>query len=76
MRIRNLYKLNDLSDSDRIYIAPEVLTYDENIKLILPDKLDIFALGVLLFVSEFKQPPFRLASMRDPLYRYLISQNP
>lgn len=58
MKIRNLYKLNELSDSERIYIAPEIFTFDEKIKSILPEKLDIFALGVILFISEFKQPPF------------------
>jgi hypothetical protein len=71
-----LFKLNDIEESDRVFLAPEIFTFDEQIKLILVDKLDIFALGVTLFISEFKQPPFRLASMRDPLYRYIASTNP
>lgn len=59
MFIRNLYKLNELDESEKIYLAPEIFTYDETIKQIMPEKLDIFAIGVILFISEFKQSPFR-----------------
>eukprot|EP00347_Sterkiella_histriomuscorum_P020648 403337000 len=67
--------MNEMDESERIYMAPEILNNEDTSKLIMPEKIDVFALGVLLFISEFKQPPFRQASTRDPLYRYLASQN-
>jgi len=76
MKIRNSFLLNEMEDSERIYLAPEILAYDEHIQFIEIDKLDVFSLGVLLFISEFKQPPFKLASNRDPLYRFIASKNP
>ena len=59
MKLRNVFKMNEMDDSERIYKAPEILNNEDTSKLIMPDKIDVFALGVLLFISEFKQPPFR-----------------
>ena len=75
MKLRNVFKMNEMDDAEKIYIAPEILNNEDTSKLIMAEKVDVFALGVLLFISEFKQPPFRQASIRDPLYRYLASKN-
>ena len=51
--------MNEMDDAEKIYIAPEILNNEDTSKLIMAEKVDVFALGVLLFISEFKQPPFR-----------------
>jgi len=43
--------------------------------LVDPKKIDIFAMGVMLFTSLFKSPPFEKAKKSDPLYKHLCSTN-
>jgi len=41
--------------------------------IISGDKVDIFQIGVIMFMTRFKRQPFVEASMEDPSYR-LISE--
>ena len=63
------------TDQERLYLAPEIVNPELKLPL-MGDKLDIFSLGVMLFVSVFRVPPFKSSSLRDPLYRLLASKNP
>ena len=36
------------------------------------DKVDIFQIGVLMFMTRFKRQPFVEASMGDPSYRLIV----
>ena len=40
------------------------------------DMIDVFALGVMLFVALFGRPPFKTASRHDSFYKYFYDSNP
>ncbi len=39
------------------------------------EKVDLFAVGVLLFIMTAQHPPFRKASIQDPFYKLFCTQN-
>lgn len=45
-------------ESEKFYYAPELLSAQNNVAL-SGEKIDVFALGVLLFVLVFREAPFR-----------------
>ena len=58
---------NDVSE--KIYYAPELICPHLNLPL-HGDKIDVFALGVIIFVAMFGEAPFNIASPNaDPYYR-------
>ena len=63
-----------MKNQEKLYLAPEVVNPELKLPL-MGDKIDIFALGVMLFICLFKQPPFQRASLRDSFYRLLNSKN-
>ena len=38
-------------------------------------KVDLFAVGVLLFIMVAQHPPFKKATNQDPFYKLFCSQN-
>ncbi|CDW89901.1 protein kinase domain containing protein [Stylonychia lemnae] len=69
---REMFKIDQLEQSDLIYLAPEVINANHNSEL-RGDKIDMFSLGAMLFVCLFKQAPFKTASPRDSFYKYIHS---
>jgi serine/threonine protein kinase len=65
-----------LDESNKVYLAPEVLSTTDRGQPIYGEKVDIFALGVMLFISVFKAAPFRDATQKDQFYRMISSKNP
>lgn len=53
------------------YIPPEVLMG----KNIIPQKIDIFSLGVILFILVAGQFPFEKAIEKDDFYRHIIDED-
>jgi len=51
------------------YIAPEIVSYQP----FHGDKADSFSLGIILFMFLTGFPPFKMASSKDPCFRYFIS---
>jgi len=51
------------------YIAPEIISYQPY----HGDKADSFSLGVILFMFLTGFPPFKMASLKDPCFRYFYS---
>lgn len=52
------------------YMAPEIL----NKKAYQADSVDLFALGVILFIMYAGHPPFSMATTNDAYYRLLATQ--
>jgi serine/threonine protein kinase len=51
------FKVNKMSKTEKMFLAPEIL----NPELMLPlvgEKIDVFSLGVMLFITLFGRPPF------------------
>lgn len=67
-------KISNLKNQEKLYLAPEIVNPDPKLPL-MGDKVDIFALGVMLFTCLFQLPPFAEASPRDPFYRLLVAKN-
>lgn len=57
--------------SSCFYLAPELFG---NFLEHQFDKIDVFALGVLIFVTLFKQPPFAKAEVSDKVYLFFVNQ--
>jgi len=53
------------------YMAPEILAHQSY----SGEKVDLFAVGVLLFIMVAQHPPFRKASATDGLYKMFRNQN-
>lgn len=53
------------------YMAPEILGHQSY----SGEKVDLFAVGVLLFIMVAQHPPFRKASSADGLYKLFRNQN-
>jgi len=51
------------------YCAPEVLR--RSVAPYIPCQVDIFNLGVILFIIKFQSVPFRSATAQDPFFRYV-----
>ena len=51
------------------YMAPEILLHDAY----RGESVDIFSLGVVLFIMRAYNPPFLRASMSDPYYSLLVN---
>jgi len=72
LKLKHLLKLK--ADSlELYYLAPEVLNPVPSPQGFLnSDRIDIFALGVILFILLFKNTPFSKASLTDdPFYKKL-----
>ena len=54
-----------------LYMAPEI----HNGELYDGKSVDLFAAGVLLFILLSGNPPFRAATLYDPLYKLIASKN-
>jgi hypothetical protein len=63
-----------LEESEKFYLAPELLSAQSNLPLDA-EKIDVFALGVTLFVIMFREAPFRQASPADPLYKHFCKNS-
>jgi len=50
------------------YMAPEILAKEPY----QGTTTDMFALGVILFILKAGYPPFKVASMQDSLYKFII----
>ena len=48
-------------------MAPEIHAYDDY----QGQAVDLFALGVILFIFYSGVPPFSLAKPNDPIYKYI-----
>jgi serine/threonine protein kinase len=55
------FDLNIIDDSLKFYVAPEILNPDLRFQL-KGDKIDVFALGVMIFVTLFRGAPFKAAT--------------
>lgn len=69
------FNINKLDQSSKLYLPPEVLSPDLKLPLI-GEKIDVFSLGVMLFISLYGRPPFKNATNCDHFYRYLFDKNP
>ena len=72
--IKNFEHLRGLTKFDRYMVPPEVhhaFKYNES-EAIAGDKVDIFQIGVLMFMTRYKRQPFVEASMVDPIYRLIV----
>jgi serine/threonine protein kinase len=65
------FDLNIIDDSLKFYVAPEIINPDLRFQL-KGDKIDVFALGVMLFVTLFGRAPFKAATQTDLLYKYFF----
>ena len=71
---KNFEHLRGLTKFDRYMVPPEVhhaFKYNES-EAIAGDKVDIFQIGVLMFMNRYKRQPFVEASMVDPIYRLIV----
>lgn len=56
------------------YMAPELLAISKNNRQPYQGHVvDLFALGIILFILYTGQPPFMLADPSDPLYKYFAT---
>jgi hypothetical protein len=72
--IKNFQHLRGLTKFDRYMVPHEVhhaFKYNESVA-IAGDKVDIFQIGVLMFMNRFKRQPFVEASMVDPICRLIV----
>ena len=53
------------------YMAPEILGHEPY----SGEKVDLFAVGVLLFIMVAQHPPFRKAVPQDPFYKMFCQRN-
>ena len=63
-----------MSKTSKMFLAPEIMN-PEMKSTLLGDKIDAFAIGVMLFISLFGRPPFGTSSRLDHYYQFLFSQN-
>ena len=54
------------------YMPPEVLKNDKNL---IPQEIDVFSLGVILFLLVAGQFPFGEPNKEDEYYKYIIEEN-
>ena len=71
---KNFEHLRGLSKFDRYMVPPEVhLAFKSNESVaIAGDKVDIFQIGVLMFMTRYKRQPFVETTMVDPIYRLFV----
>jgi hypothetical protein len=66
--------LRGLTKFDSYMVPPEVhhAFKSNESAAIAGDKVDIFQIGVLMFMTRYKRQPFVEASMEDPSYRLIV----
>jgi serine/threonine protein kinase len=71
---KNFEHLRGLSKFDKYMVPPEVYQAFKSNESgpIAGDKVDIFQIGVLMFIARYKRQPFVEASMVDPIYRLIM----
>ena len=73
---KNFEHLRGLSKFDSYMVPPEVhqaFKFNKSAP-IAGDKVDIFQIGVLMFIARYKRQPFVEATIVDPIYRLIVEE--